>query len=180
MEIWKDIPGYEGIYQASTDGNIRSVEGKQTHSTRHGVRTWKSRILKPKSDGNQRKTGYRITLWKNKVAHDYLVARLICATYHGNMLDTDMTVNHKDGDRLNNCVENLEWLTRGDNIRHAFRNGMQPDQKAITLKSDDAILIFRSLSQASEFLGHNTGYISGQIKKKRPIRDACGREYKVV
>ena len=44
-EMWKDIPNYEGIYQASTFGRIRTCEGKTTYTKRHGIRHWKQRIL---------------------------------------------------------------------------------------------------------------------------------------
>lgn len=180
QEIWKDIPGYEGIYQASTLGKIRSKEGKTTHSTRHGVRRWQSRIIQPKSCPDQRITGYRVTLFKDKIGKDYLVARLVCATFHGNKIDTDLTVNHKDGDRLNNRIDNLEWMTRADNIRHAFETGLQTQQKGVTLQHNGAVLIFRSMSQAGEYLGRNNGYISNSIKRGRPIRDTEGREYKII
>lgn len=179
-EIWKDIPGYEGIYEASSLGRIRSKDGKTTHSDKHGVRKWKSKIIKPKACPDQSLIGYRVTLWKDKRPHDYLVARLVCATFIENLLDTKMTVNHKDGDRLNNRVENLEWLTRADNIRHAFTSGLQSSQKGVTLKNEDSILIFRSMAKASEFLGYNNGYLSGQIKRGGSITDKTGRKYEVI
>jgi len=179
-EIWKDIPGYEELYQASSLGRIRSKEGKITHSIRSGVRKWKSRILKPKNCADQSLIGYRVTLWKNKKAHDYLVARLVCTTFYENLLGSNMTVNHKDGDRLNNRIENLEWMTRKENIQHAFETGLQTAQKSVSLEHNGVVLIFRSLAQASEFLGHNHGYVSLAIKNGRRITDTLGREYKVI
>lgn len=179
-EMWKDIPGYENIYQASSLGRIRSKDGKVTHSVRHGVRKWKSRILKPKGCADQSLIGYRVTLWKDKKPHDYLVARLVCATFYENLLDTDMTVNHKDGNRLNNRIDNLEWVTRKENIQHAFDMGLNTAQKSISLEHNGVVLIFRSLSQASEFLGHNHGYMSLALKKGRKITDILGREYKII
>lgn len=53
MEDWKDIPGYEGIYQASNEGRIRSAPDKTTYTERHGVRHWKSRILKQKDKSHR-------------------------------------------------------------------------------------------------------------------------------
>ena len=101
QEIWKDIPDYEGIYQASTLGNIRTVEGKTTFSVRHGERHWKSRILKGRGDNY--KTGRRVSLWKDKKCKDWLVARLVAITFLGKP-ETNLTVNHKDGNRLNNKI----------------------------------------------------------------------------
>lgn len=179
-ESWKDIPGYEGIYEASTHGHIRSKEGKVTHSKLHGERKWKSRIIKPKACSDFYKTGYRVTLWKDKKPHDYLIARLICTTFKENLINTSMTVNHIDGDRLNNNIDNLEWVSRADNIRHAFNNGLYSSQKSVVLKGDGCMLYFRSLSHASRFLRRNHGYISGCVEHGRPITDDIGNEYKVI
>jgi hypothetical protein len=168
MEIWKDIPGYEGFYQASSMGRIKSVEGKVTHSTRHGKRVWHERILKPKKCANFRLCGYRVTLWKNKQCKDYLVARLVATTFHENLIDTEMTVNHKDGDRLNNRINNLEWLTLADNIRHGFNTGLYHTQKQTVLTAPDgSVLTFQSRTEASAFLGKGHGYIHSHLSKGR-------------
>lgn len=79
-----------------------------------------------------------------------------------------MTVNHKDGDRYNNNIENLEWLSLSENIRYGFENGQYGSQKKIKLtNSNNEEHIFRSLSKASEFLGRKSGYISGRILKNK-------------
>lgn len=162
-ERWRDIPEYEGIYQASDIGRIRTTEGKTTYSVRHGVRHWKSRILKPK--GINSTTGYRVSLWKNKTHKDFLVARLITTTWIGSV-SKDMTVNHKNGNRFDNRINNLEWLSLADNIRHGFYNGLYTTQIPITLiNKNGEFLPFRSMAEASRFLGRNTGFISGVIKK---------------
>lgn len=163
-EIWKDIPGYEGIYQASSFGRIKSVSGKTTESVRHGTRHWKERILKPKGCKDYRRIGYRVNLWKDKKPKDFLVARLVCTTFHENWIGTKMTVNHKDGNRLNNRIENLEWLSRGDNARHAFETCIQPQNKVRLINiSDGREEHFRSESCASRFLGRNNGYVSNRM-----------------
>ena len=77
-EVWKDIPGYEDIYQASNYGRIRSSEGKTTYSRKHGVRHWKSRVLKLKVDNQFSK---RVSLWKDGKQKDFLVHRLVAATF---------------------------------------------------------------------------------------------------
>ena len=61
-EIWKDIPGYEGLYEASSFGRIRSHKNKTTYTKRHGIRKWNSRIMKGR--GNNITTGSRVGLWK--------------------------------------------------------------------------------------------------------------------
>ena len=156
METWKDIPGYEGLYQASNSGFIRSAEGKTTASARFNMRRWQSRILKGR--GNNRRTGSRVVLWKNGEHKDCLVARLVALTFLGSP-PAGYTVNHKDGNRLNNCVDNLEWLTLADNIRHGFDTGLYSCQTSITLKNDTSTASFRSMSVASKSIGRNKAYI---------------------
>lgn len=130
-EIWKDIPRYNG-YQASNLGKIRT-HNKVTYTKKHGERHWKERILKFKPSNPTKKTkqgtGYRVTLWKNGKPKDFLVARLIATTFLEDLIETKMTVNHKNGDRLDNRVENLEWMTRADNIRYGFEYNQYPQRK---------------------------------------------------
>lgn len=163
MEKWKDIPGYEGIYQASNYGRIRTVEGKVTYSKLHGRRTWKSRVLKGRGDNPR--TGKRVNLWKDGTPKDYLVARLVAITFLG-CPPEGFTVNHIDGNRMNNSLDNLEWLSLADNIRHGFETGLYTSQKPITIASkDNETYDFRSLAQADNFLHRRNGYTSGRLKK---------------
>lgn len=173
MEIWKDIPDYEGIYQASTFGNIRTVEGKTTCDKRHGVRHWKSRILKGRGDCYN--TGKRVGLWKNGQGKDFLVARLVATTFLGNPPE-GFTVNHIDGNRMNNRIENLEWLSIGDNIRHGFATGLYPT-KHVRLQNGDSTLEFMSMAQCDQFLHRAKGYTSNSLKKRSTLFDAKGNMY---
>lgn len=177
IEIWKDIPGYEGIYQASTFGRIRTTEGKVTQSILHGERRWKSRMLKGR--GNQ-PAGKRVTLWKDKQQKDFLVARVIARTFLGEPPE-GFTVNHKDGDRLNNHIENLEWLSLADNIKHGFETGLYHNQKSINVTDGEITLEFRSYAQLDLFLGRAKGYTSGRIKKKKQLLFSFeGKEFLIV
>lgn len=131
-EIWKDIPRYEG-YQASNLGRIRT-HNKVTYTKKHGNRHWKDRILhfKPSTTSNHKSKqgmGYRVDLWKDGKPKTLLVARLIATTFIEDLINTKMTVNHKNGNRLDNRVENLEWLSRADNIKYGFQNGQYPQSK---------------------------------------------------
>lgn len=176
METWKDIPGYEGLYQASNTGFIRTVEGKTTSSKRYPVRHWKSRILKGRGDNP--KTGKRVNLWKDGKPKEFLVARLVALTFLGEP-QQGFTVNHKDGNRMNNAIYNLEWLSLADNIKHGFETGLYP-QKAVMLITNKAVLKFRSYAQASVFIGRNKGYISECIKLGKPATDFAGTTYMIV
>ena len=174
-EIWKDIPNYEG-YQASNLGRIRTYN-KVTYGI-YGERHWQNRILKYKSQKDY-KTGYRVTLWRDGKPKDFLVARLVATTFLKNLIDTDMTVNHKDGNRLNNKVENLEWLSRADNIRYGFENGQYKQHFTILFNKNEKYK-FRSKSLAAKFLGRSTSYISNNFKKnKRAISKINKKEYNI-
>lgn len=177
-EIWKDIPEYEGIYQASTFGRIRTVEGKITHSIRHGIRHWKSRILKGR--GNQPE-GARVSLWKDKQQKDFLVARLVARTFLGEPPE-GFTVNHIDGNRFNNRADNLEWLSRADNIRHGFQTGLYSTQKPISVIDENGQLYdFRSRGQLDKFLCRSHGYTYGRIKKNYNIvQNKTGKIYVII
>lgn len=179
-EQWKDIAGYEGIYQASTLGQIRSVEGKTTQSVRHGERHWRARILKPKGCSDYRKIGYRVTLWLNKKPCDYLVARLVAATFLEVPINTNLTVNHINGDRLDNRIENLEWITLSQNVKYAFEKGQVAQNKTTLIReSDGKTFEYRSMVQAGLAIGKGYGYISLAYKKKRMATGKDGTKYSI-
>lgn len=176
-EIWKDIPCYEGIYQASTHGRIRTVDGKTTFTKKHGIRHWKSRILKGR--GNNHVTGARVSLWKDGKAKDFLVARLIALTFLGQPPEK-YTVNHKDGNRLNNHLDNLEWLSLEDNIRHGFETKLYSSQKLVVIKIAEKVVEFRSMAQCDVFLNRYKGYTSCRLKKHNSLVDSNGNIFQVL
>lgn len=175
-EIWKDIPDYEGLYEASSFGRIRTHRDKTTFTKKHGARHWKSRIMKGR--GNNYATGKRVGLWKNGKVKEWLVARLVAITFLGKPTKEANTVNHINGNRLDNRIENLEWLSIGDNIRHAFDTGLMPYRK-IKLYNEDCELVFSSMSKASTHIGRNGGYISLCLSKNRNATSADGVVYKI-
>lgn len=163
-EIWKDIPRYEGYYQASNQGRIKSL---LFQSNVHNKKYPREKILKQKID---KTNSWHVDLWKDGKHKTYLVARLVATTFLDDLIETDMTVNHKDGNRLNNNIENLEWLTRGDNIRHAFDNGLMPYRKIEVIdKSTNKTVFTGSQTKASLFMGKRRTYISE--KEKRNISE---------
>lgn len=126
--------------------------------------------------------GYRIDLWKNGKPHTLLVARLVATTFLEDLIDTNMTVNHKNGNRLDNRVENLEWLTLKENIKHGFENNIYTSQQNVEIlnKNTGAKAKFRSLSEASRFLNKNNGYISRLKNKNQYSFNLNNSEYEII
>lgn len=179
MENWKDIPGYEGIYEASTLGRIRSKEGKTTKTERSGIRHWKQRIMKQKICRNAKgRTDAKVDLWSNGKRRTFLVSRLVAMTWVAGYAP-ELTVNHRDGNTTNNMADNLEWASRADNIRQGFKDGLYSTSHSVGLKTGNAVLRYRSLSEASRSIGRSHSYLSGCLKKRRPITDINGNVHEL-
>lgn len=162
MENWKEIPGYEGIYEVSDTGRVRSSKNKTTQSVLHGERKWRQRILKQKSDKN----GYkRVSLWKNKMVKDFLVHRLVAMAFIEKVDGKDI-INHKDGIQWNNHVSNLEWCTYQENNAHAIENRLNTVGEPIVLFNliSKETRYFTSKAEASKFVGRSHGYVSNLLK----------------
>lgn len=151
MEIFKDIAGYEGLYQASNYGNIKSF--------------YTNKII----IGSITKNGYyTISLVKGKNKISKSIHRIIAATFYG---DSNLDVNHKDGNKLNNHIGNLEYVTKSQNIRHAMLNGLlvQNTKKIaeekrkkvakIDMLSNQIIEVYNSTHEASKLTKINRGNI---------------------
>lgn len=144
---WKDIPGYEGYYQASKDGLIRSCD-RTIIDVDGNYRQLSAKILRP----SKNKCGYlRVVLCKNNI-HTYLtVHHLIAITFIQKDISPSMVINHIDGNKLNNQYKNLEIVTQKENRRHAIRNGLwnQRGSHSSRAKLTDAdIQMIRELRQA--------------------------------
>lgn len=120
MELWKDIKGYEGIYQVSNLGNIRSLEritifeSENQHKKYKANRQIKCKIKKPTVN----KCGYYQTvLYKKGRKRNVLVHRIVAETFLPN-LNNKPTINHIDGNKLNNKLDNLEWATYTEQLIH--------------------------------------------------------------
>lgn len=101
-EIWKDIKGYEGLYQISNLGEVRSLFRYK-------------KKLKPCKNN----IGYEyVNLYKNNKMKRITIHKLVAENF---IIKPILEINHKDGDKTNNCVNNLEWVTRKENVIHRFK-----------------------------------------------------------
>lgn len=123
-EIWKDIKGYEGLYQISSFGNVKSLDryiinkngDKQFFSKKYLTQGFSNGYLKVILSKNNKQKTFRVHI---------LVAKAFIPN-HKNKLE----VNHIDGNKSNNRIDNLEWNTRSENELHAYRNGLaKPSDK---------------------------------------------------
>lgn len=158
QEIWENIKGYEGIYQVSNLGNIKSVNHYVMNNGIKQLR--KGNVLKK----NINVWGYEgVVLYKNGIGKRHTVHRLVANAFINNP-DNKKEINHIDGNKLNNCVSNLEWCTRSENMKHSYRTGLEKTpilsgkdnlrSKAIIQYdlNDNYIREFESMGMASTFL----------------------------
>ena len=184
-EVWKPIKDYEGWYEASTLGRIRSVN--RSFKDKSGrVRTFKGRVLKP---AKVSKKGYLgVMLCRNGSQKTKKVHRLVAETFLPNPSNLP-EVNHKDENVGNNCVDNLEWATTKYNCRYGTRsqrigeNNKKPKRKYTVYqldKEDNVVKVFDSVRQASK----QTGICYDSIRKcglgEPYYKTAGGYKWKMV
>lgn len=119
-EIWKEITGYEGLYEVSNLGNVKSLERNivRKDGTNYYI---PERILRPCKSSK----GYlNIGLNKNGRAKSYKVHRLVAEAFIPNP-ENKLEVNHINADKTDNRVDNLEWATRKENVQHSIDEGLQ-------------------------------------------------------
>lgn len=117
-EIWKDIEGYEGYYQISNLGQVKSLSRESKN--RCGKITLKEKLLKSYLN-NQKYVN--VNLYKYGKRKSFKVHRLVAIHFIPNF-ENKLEVNHIDGDKSNNCTNNLEWCTAKENTQHAHKNGL--------------------------------------------------------
>ena len=119
-EIWKPVVGYEGIYEVSSLGRVKSCERTIVRSNGREI-NFSDKIMKPSINHK----GYEIIDLRNKGNRQGgLVHRLVGKAFIENPYNKKQ-INHKNGIKTDNRVENLEWVTNQENIRHAYKSGIR-------------------------------------------------------
>ena len=117
-EAWKPISGWEGLYEISNCGRVKSL----ARMTSTGNRSVSERVLKH----NVMKGYHCVTLQYDGRVKVYRVHRLVMDAFGGKQPSEEYQVNHIDGDKSNNSIDNLEWVTPKENTDHAFNSGLRP------------------------------------------------------
>lgn len=169
-EVWVDMPDYEGLYMISNKGRIKNVPRIMNKGTRLEYIS-KERILRPSIS----KDGYmRVSLFKNGKKKQIGVHRLVAIAFipnNGFLCD----VNHKDENKLNNSVDNLEWCSKEYNTKYGTRT--ERVSKCVLQYTKDGRFIreFKSVRDASRALNIPPPNIRDCAHNKHVIKD--GREY---
>ncbi len=149
MEQWKDIEGYEGIYEVSNYGKVRRIDTGY--------------VMKERLTFD----GYvKATLTTNSKAKDFRVHRLVANAFIPNP-DNKETVNHKDGNKLNNHISNLEWATRSEQTQHSYDLGLKKPVHTNRKLTDDEVREIRKT-----YVKGSTEFGSGALSKKYGVTDA--------
>lgn len=168
-EKWLPVVGYEGYYEVSDLGNVRSVRYDN-----QGVVIY-SRLLKPSIKAR----GYLgVVLSKQSNTSNHLIHRLVATAFLSNLGNLP-EVNHKDGNKCNNTVSNLTWCTSSENLQHAYDTGLKyKDGKAVLCVETGEI--FDSVKSANEYFGVSHYHIADVCNHRDNHKTACGYHWEWV
>jgi hypothetical protein len=173
-EVWKDIEGYVGLYQISSYGRVRSLDREVMYEEKCKLR--KGKVLTLQSDSY----GYHVTnLNKEKKRKEHKVHRLLSQAFIPNPFNKPY-INHIDGDKQNNNLNNLEWCTPKENMVHSAENNLNNRNKAVEKygTNGDLVKVYYSIREASRDSGVCNGSISKACKGK--LETAGGYRWKLV
>lgn len=187
LEEWKDISGFEGQYQVSNLGRVRSLD-RWVRAVSGGCYKISGQLMRAADNGS----GYLfVVMCKHSKYTQRLVHRLVAEAFIPNP-ENKRTVNHKDGNRQNNYVDNLEWATSSENNKHAYKLGLRTwseDSKrrvgaASKAREGKAVRcittgeVFHSMSDAEKAYGLGASVVSSSIYRNLPTLN--GYQFELV
>lgn len=169
VEIWRPIAGFELSYEVSNLGRVRTKARDFIRPTGEVYRSVGCTLMPQRV--NLR--GYWIVDLRDDGRHrTSVVHRLVCEAFHGPAPSDDHEANHIDGDKLNSFAENLEWVTRAENMAHAYDTGLKTPLRGTehsTAKLDDEkvrqIRLLLSLGQSHRSIAAQFGVTHGRITR---------------
>lgn len=170
-EEWRPVPGYEGLYSVSNKGRVKSLSRTVSKNTSFRHET-ADKIMR----SSKLRSGYLfVHLTKDGKTKMFPIHRLVAIAFIPNKLELP-EVNHKDENKTNNCVENLEWCTKKYNVNYGTRT--QRTYKPVLQydKKMNLIAEYASISDAAKAINAGTSYIAGCAKgvvRKRKGRKPC-------
>ena len=171
VEIWKDCFGFEDYYKVSNLGNIWRKEREIIDSLgRKRVLGSKKAVTFIAGSGYE----YVATSINGKRINRR-VHRLVLQTFEPIPNYDDMTVNHIDGEKLNNSLDNLEWMTHKENINHAWETGLMtaPERtlERLTLECEECGLKYSTTNNESRYCSYDCVGMSSRVVRDRPSKD---------
>lgn len=192
-EIWRPIKGYEGLYEVSNLGRVKSLERKKRMGYCYGLHTIKEKILTQYSSYEY----MRVTLWKECKSKHFQVHRLVADAFLIKP-DGDVEVDHIDGNKSNNNVSNLRWVTHYENIHNPvsmerkkrnYRVGKQKEgglshkaKKVVAVNMETGeILKFDAMVEATGFLDNKiSACVRGKSKFHRGYKWYYEEDYNKI
>lgn len=163
-ENWKPVVGYEGLYEVSNLGRVKSLPRKGT----------KGGIVSVNYSNSKHYA--HIPLTKDSVLKTTSLHRVVAQAWIPNPQNKPQ-VNHIDGNKKNNCVNNLEWVTNLENMHHAIEHGLQKDsivratearmRGVFQIKGDDIVAMYKCIRQAEQITGICSQNIFKVCQKQR-------------
>ena len=173
-EEWRPVKGYEGIYAVSSKGRLKTLGRVVAHKIL-GIQRRQQVIHSYTSDPVF--DYICVGLWNNGKTKQRQLHRLVAEAFIPNP-ENKPQVNHKDGNKRNNCVENLEWCTTRENCLHAIRTGLSnADGKSKQVKSLTTMQIFPSIAAASRCTGITINSVRESLVRGKPY---AGHQFVLV
>lgn len=149
IKNWKDIEGYEGLYRVSDIGQVMSYSRQKTQWSSKVVFSISEKIIKPQLRGFY----LNVVLHKNNKRVCISIHRLVAQAFILNP-ENKSTVNHKNGNKVDNRVENLEWATQAEQVQHSYRTQLQKPNNIKTVINLQTGIFYDSLTEASKTITH--------------------------